>query len=78
MIDCLPWWQVMGQQAPDATSTQDVEDGIQNLTNRMLSRGLPPGLGLGAYGAILCHSVSVKSVGYGLLLGCSVIGIGTS
>ena len=39
------------------------------------SHGLPPGLGLGTHGSILCHSVSVRSLGYGFLLGCSAMGV---
>jgi hypothetical protein len=38
MVDGLPRREVMGQEAPGATTTEDVEDGIENLAQGMDSR----------------------------------------
>src|SRR5919107_2601612 len=33
--DRLPWWEVVGKQAPGTATPQDVEDGVQDLVRTM-------------------------------------------
>jgi hypothetical protein len=38
MVDGLPGWEVVGQQSPGTATTQDVEDGLEDL-----AQGVHPG-----------------------------------
>jgi hypothetical protein len=49
LIDDLPGWEIMGQQAPGTTPTQDIEDGVQDFPFGILL-GSAPRLGCGHIG----------------------------
>jgi hypothetical protein len=52
----------MGQQTPRTSTTQDIQDAIQDFAFGMFLPS-PAGLGLGHIGSDQSHSWSLKSVG---------------
>src|SRR6185503_8104528 len=57
----------MGQHPPLATAPEHVEDGVDDLSSRVLDR-LRSRLGAGTSGSRISHCSLVRSVGYGFLL----------
>src|SRR5215211_6708615 len=66
-MDGLPGWEVVGQKPPGAATTDDVEDSVKDLTQRVKPRS-PGGLGTGRWDSIRAHLESERSVGYVFLM----------
>src|SRR5215208_2433378 len=70
MVDGLPGWEVVRQQSPGTPTTQDVEDGVEDLAQRVHS-GTPWGFG-GRQMGLLYRTTRHRIGRFDMLFSCSV------
>jgi hypothetical protein len=69
IVNGRPWREVVGQKSPVTATFQDVES---RTSRKERVRGLPWAFGMGRYDCKRVPCASVRSVGYGFLIGDSV------